>query len=340
MRRLVLLLAGAGAIALTAGPTLAEGPATEADALTLLEKAARAARDVSYSGTQYVSSWSRDGERTHLVTLTHVPGQGTVVDVEPTVSGRDTAVSIADTPTVDIGTIEVLAQHYDVVRVADGSCAGRSTHVVEARRPADGSTAARMELDAATGLVLRREVYDRAGRLARATAFVHVDLRPRRVLPVRQGALIQPPPSRVLDDDEVVRLREAGWRIPATLPHDLELYAVRSRTEGGERVLHLSYTDGLSTLSLFVQRGRLEASVMKSWTPVKVGKAKAYAGGTLPQRMTWSGDGRVYTIVSDTTRDTVRAAMRRFPHAEESPGLLKRIGRGFARVGSWLNPFD
>ena len=347
MRRLVVLIAGAGVLSLTAGPALSETRTggseyhgQEVEAFSLLKKAARAAHDLSYSGTQYVSSWSPDGEQTSIVTVTHVPGQGSVLDVQPTSAGRDTAVEISETPTVDAGTLRILAQHYDLVRVSDAQCAGRRANVVEVRRPKTETPAARMWLDAATGLVLRREVYDDEGRLARATAFVQVDLRPRSLLPVRKGTVVQPPPARELSDREVERLRDAGWRIPPTLPHGLELYAVRSRTEKGARVLHLAYTDGLSTLSLFVQRGRLESSVVKGWTPVKVGKAKVYAASAMPQRMAWSGGGRVYTVISDTPRGTVRAAIRRFPHAQESPGLLSRIGRGFSRVGSWINPFD
>jgi hypothetical protein len=49
----------------------------------------------------------------------------------------------------------------------------------------------------------------------------------------------------------------------------------------------------------------------------------------------------VFTLLSDAPPETVGAAVRVLPH-EKAPrrGLLARLGRGLARVGSWLNPFS
>jgi sigma-E factor negative regulatory protein RseB len=106
-------------------------------------------------------------------------------------------------------------------------------------------------------------------------------------------------------------------------------------------VLHLSYSDGQMTLSLYAQRGRLGGTKLAGFTRQQVRGAPVWVRPTTPERVVWGGGGRVFTLLSDAPADEVRAAVVVLPHEKPAKtGFFARIGRGLARLGSWLNPFD
>ena len=108
-----------------------------------------------------------------------------------------------------------------------------------------------------------------------------------------------------------------------------------------EDVLQLSYSDGLSTLSLFVQAGELPGDPGGSARPMGGGTVWVSPGAT--ERVVWSGDGRTWTLLSDAPGSTVEDTVLVLPHtaaAVTDDGVLDRAWRGMSRVGSWLNPFD
>ena len=99
-------------------------------------------------------------------------------------------------------------------------------------------------------------------------------------------------------------------------------------------MVDLEYSDGLNVVSLFVQRGRLAAS-MPGWQPVSVNGQRAFASG---HSVAWAVPGFVYTMIADASPKTVTqvvAALR----PGGSPGVLGRLGRGFARLARVINPF-
>jgi hypothetical protein len=330
--RLLLLLAGTGTllVGLPAGAAPSPSPgvvAGEAQALTLLTAAATAARTRTYSGTQYIATWSPDSS--HVAEVRHTPAGGSVVSVRPTAGTEAADVTVGTD--LDVRLLRLLARHYDLVVAPDQPCTGRTAHVVEARRPG-GSVAGRLWLDGDSALVLRREVYDGGGALVRSSAFASLDVEP--------GTSAVPPSESAQVD--AAGLRQAGWDVPDRLPGGLELYDARTRTHDGEDVLHLSYSDGLSTLSLFSQRGRLGTEPMHGFAKQQVGRASVWvrASGS-PRRVVWGGSGRVFTLLTDAPPDAVRDVVQALPH-DSAPrrGFFARIGRGLSRLASWLNPFD
>ncbi len=349
--RLLLLVAGVGTLVAGlpagAGVRLAPSPspgatADEASALQLLGSAARASRARTYSGTQYVSTWRPDAVSSHVADIRHTPEAGSVVTVHPTAgdprpdSGSDVAVALSSD--LDVRLLSLLADHYDVSIAGAATCTGRAARIVEARRPGvsgNGSVAGRFWVDDATALVLRREVFDRSGRLVRSSAFAS-----RSVSPV-VAALTDAVADRV-DDAALDRLRHEGWRVPMSLPGGMDLFDARVRTHQGQAVLHLSYSDGLSTLSLFAQRGRLGSRPMGGFAREKVAGSPVWVRSSVsPQRVVWGGGGRVFTLLTDAPPDAVRDVVKSLPH-DRAPrtGLLARLSRGLSRLASWLNPFD
>jgi sigma-E factor negative regulatory protein RseB len=340
---LLLLLLGAGTLlmgapAQAAGrgqlePTPSGPSAGESRALQLLSAASRAARSRSYSGTQYVSTWHDGSAASSVADISHSAASGSVVSVRPT-AGSAPDSSVTPTPDLDPRLVQLLAAHYDLTVAKDSTCTGRAAHVVEARHQGDPAVAGRFWLDAATSLVLRREIFDRDGRLVRSSAFATLTI-----------GLESPAAATTavasLDPATVQGLRQDGWQVPSVLGDGLELYDARIRTHGGQPVLHLSYSDGLSTLSLFAQRGSLGVTRMAGFTRQKLGRSAVWVRSASPERVVWGGGGRVFTLLSDAPTDDVDAAVTALPHEKtQHTGFVARIRRGLSRLGSWLNPFD
>lgn len=332
MRRLVVLLAGAGLLLSAAAPALAGGSGgsaasrqLEAEALAVLERAVTAGRTVGYRGTQHVTVAARSGVL--VVDVSHRPGHRSVVR-----AAADGAAPAAPTAALDPRVVSLLAASYDLQVAGSGRCTGRTTTVVEARRD-DGRLAGRFEVDEASGLLLRREVYDDDGTRLRTSALV--DLR------VDAVADVPPVPTTDLPTARSA-LRAQGWRVPDALPGGFQLFDARLSAPGDpEHVLHLAYSDGLSTTSLFAQRGELGTSPPDGFERELVEGRPVWVRSDVPERVVWSGGGAVWTLVSDAPAAAVRDAVASLPR-DRAPGggVLARLGRGLGRLASALDPFD
>jgi sigma-E factor negative regulatory protein RseB len=348
-RRLAALLVGLGLL-LTATPGAAALPRTseedaESSALRLLEGAARASRTLTYSGTKYVAAWRSSGSSSSLVDVRHDPRRGLRLSVSPTAaSGRDPvgedALVLAAT-SLDGALLRALDRAYDLRVAGPGRCTGREAHVVEARRPDDpDAVAGRFWLDRETGLLLRREVYDADGQRLRSSAFVDLE--------TSGGGPLNPPAAErrgtgkgePVGDRDLDRMRAGGWPLPEELPDGFVLFDAR-RQGGEDGVLHLAFSDGLSTTSLFVQQGELGSTPPDGFTRGTVADQPVWVHDGAPERLVWAGAERVWTLVSDAPETAVSAAVAALPHAElPDDGVRARLARGLARLGSWLNPFD
>lgn len=341
--RLVALLAGLGALLACApalGRPVPDAPLEESPAvrdsrpgLPLLVAAARAARTQAWRGTQRVVA---SGTPESHLEVRHVPGHGSEV------RGPDgTPVVAADV--LDESLLSLLENNYEVRVAGAGRCAGRLAVLVEAVRPGvvgPGAVAARFWVDRASALLLRRDVHDGDGSLLRSAEMTWLEVRPG-VRPVEQeqeraGSVLRPRGER-LTTEALALLAEQGWPVPRSLPRGFELYDARL-LDG--QVLQLAYSDGLSTTSVFAQRGALP--VVSSGLVREVDGASVWHPAGEPGRLVWSADGLAFTLVSDASADARDAAVAALPHAHEQvteEGLLPRVWRGLDRVGSWLNPF-
>ena len=332
--RLLAGAIGAGVVLATA-PALAEVDAgrdsssDEAQAVSLLESAVDAGRRLTYRGTQYVATWRGDDSSSALVDLEHDPARGSVVTGEGD-------VPVASTAALDPRMLTRLAATYDLQVAGPGRCTGREASVVEALDDR-GRVAGRFWVDRDSGVLLRRDVYDGDGSRVRSSAFLDLTFSERPpvgaplvTLQTRTG--VERPAAQAVD-----RLRRAGWHVPDELPHGFRLFETRLQDD----VLHLAYTDGLSTLSLFAQRGELGSAPMKGFAPDSVDGRPVWVRRAAPERVVWSGGGRVWTLVSDAPGEAVRASVAALPRdpAPET-GFSARLSRGLARLGGMLNPFD
>lgn len=352
--RVVAALAGAGLV-VGCAPAFAAPRADpdEAVALELLSDAAEASRSLTYSGTQYVATWG-PAETSALLDVEHAPGRG--AQVRPS-ADRGDVVEMA-TGDLALELLDALSERYVLRLAGEGHCTGRAAHVVEALRPgappsATSAVAGRFWVDQDTGLLLRREVFDDEGRRLRSSAFLDLAVSAPDPAPppasVRRSAARSPGrPGTPVPAWSLGRLREDGHVAPEALPGGFVLFDARARgaspvRPGDADVLHLSYSDGLSTTSLFSQPGELGTAPPRGFARRTVAGAPVWASTTAPERMVWAGGGRVWTLVSDAPPDAVDAAVAALPHdalPETDTGWRARLARGAARLADALNPFS
>ena len=344
-RRLTAGLAGAGVllIAVPAGAAVPR-PDDEPAALEMLERAARASWALPYSGTKFVAAWHPAGTSTSLVDVRNDPLRGTTMAASPTAAGGGDDgddVLLVTASGLDGRLLQALVDSYSLRRADPGRCAGRTAEVVEAVR--DGDVAGRFWVDRESGLLLRREVYDDEGRRVRSSAFVDLllgesgpPMADGTSRPSSRGSRRAVPLGRLAD------MRDDGWHVPTELPGGLRLF--EARTGAGDRdgrVLHLAYSDGLSTASLFVQSGTPGDRPPEGFVQRDVGGHATWVRDGAPERVVWGGGGRVWTLVTDAPVNDVDAVVAALPHDEPpDEGLRARLARGLSRVGGWLNPFD
>jgi hypothetical protein len=333
-------MAGGLAVALLVLWPLATGDAafaartgSDPEALKLLGDVAGAARSTAYEGTQVTTSWNGGRAATARTNVSHTVRaatflRGSAVDRDTPSRGPGAAEPRGGLVGVSSTMLDLLTRTYSVVRAKDGSICGRPAHVVEARR-ADGSAAGRFWIDRDTGLMLYREVLDPGGRAANVTGFNVLRVISTGGRDVRAPEPAGAPPGRVLATAELSDLREHGWTLPKGLPGNLTLH--EARQSGG--VVHLSYSDGLSAVSIFVQPGELDQQRFARWSRRSRDGRTVFEYDAVHRWAVWTSRGYVYTVLADSPQDTSDAVVAALPHG--APGFWERLRRGFAR----LNPF-
>lgn len=320
MRRLpaVLTLALPMALGLSgAAHAVPDDSENEDTGLPLLRQSALAARERPYAGTLFTT----DGA---VLAVRNTPGSGMTVDARATDPGTPAGGLLAPSD----GMLRTLGANYRVVEARGGSVCGRAARMVEAVRH-DGRLAARYWIDAASGIPLRREVLDGHGGVAQAEAFVEVTI-PTPVPLAQAIAAERPAPG----PPTAARLRARGWSFPGVLPGGFEL-ANAAESAG---YLKLGYSDGVSVVSVFVQRGILDEERLTGWLSQRRDGNTIWIRDAAELEMIWASGGHVYTVVTDAPADVAKAAIGGLPH-EAQPGFWQRFARGADRVLSWVNPF-
>jgi len=319
----------------------ADESVAQADGMSLLTKAAVAGLDTSYQGVEVIAQSEVNGTVTMISSVWHRGGGPTVAqtsDPEALADGGPYVAYDGDTHAPDgvFGVTKTLVgligRNYLAVFRGVGTAVNRPAFIVELDR-SDGSLAARYWLDKKTLVPLQREVYDTSHELVSEEAFVQVQFgpvnRPPAAAPARQTWAGVAVPARLL-----LELDGSGWVLPAALPGGLTLYEAAQSGMGAGEVVDLGYSDGLSVISLFVQRGTL-APKMPGWQPVNLNGHLVYAAN---HSITWAGHGFVYTVIADAPPQTVEAVVAALPQ-NSAPGFFERMGRGLGRMAALVNPF-
>ncbi len=357
---LVLVLTAAAPAA--ARPAL-EGGAPEAagevdpGVLALLRRSSAARTDLAYRGTQLVSTWDHDGTASAMLDVVHQPGEGLTTWAHGVGEGDPPAgaITVADEPAgtswVDLpdgadGALSVLLSRYDVTDAGAGEVAGRGARTLELRR--GGTIAARLWLDAGTGLVLRRELYDATGRTVQAMSYLDVEVTPTTapadLTPsLYTGDTLPQYAAEVAAARSagVAQLRQRGWRFPDDVA-DLPLSDARTMTAGGaggSAVLHLTYTDGLSTLSVYQQHGHLDHDALAGYGVERVAGHDITVQPGLVTRAVWDAGDTVLTVVAERPDEQLPAVVAALPPAPAAArGWMSTASRRVLSAARWLTP--
>jgi sigma-E factor negative regulatory protein RseB len=316
-------------------------------AASLLTQAAQAAVLTSYQGEEIVSHWDASGGTVLVSDIWHVSGGQTITRTlaagvysssQPYLSSDTDGQWPEGVLGVTTQLVRLLEAHYVVVYGGPGSADNRTAQVVEAWRD-DGSLAARFWLDDTTKLPLEREVFDSAAHVISEDVFINVRVGNQALLAAPPGGPADPqgPWAAPLPARQLLALRARGWVVPPQLPGGLSLFTGAQTQTSTGTVLDLGYSDGLSVVSVFEQRGNLAAK-LAGWQKVTVAGHVIYAAQPDQRSLTWSSRGIVYTVIADAPAQTVDDVIGVLPH-DTPPGFWKRMSRGFARLASWANPF-
>ncbi len=335
----------------SASPGATAGPRAGAG-LRLLSEAARACQHVSYQGVQRTAWQGPGGSWTSLVNVWHQRDHQTLIQAAtmPADALPLPGASSADPDwdgdvdgsqrdpggimTMTSQMVALLAGNYRVFLAGRGQVAGRPVQELVLRH-LDGRLAARFWLDNVTKLPLRRETFDGHARMVSDDVFVSLKIGSPTAETVPRTA--STPAGKPLAGGQLARLRAAGWPLPAQLPAQLTL--VRASETGGPpgAVVDLAYSDGLSVISLFVQRGHLPAR-LSGWSEVALRGDHVYASGPDKRSVAWSARGFVYTLIADAPDQTLDQVVAVLPH-NGRPGFFGRMRHGLSRLVSWLDPF-
>ena len=317
-------------------------------ALRLLNQAAQAAVLTSYQGQEVVTRWSNGSGSVLVSDIWHVSGgqtvtqtlaAGTALSSEPYLSADYDGQQPEGVLGVTAPLVQLLEAHYIVAYAGAGSADSRTAQVVEAWRT-DGSLAARFWLDDATKLPLEREVFDSGAHVISQDVFIKVRFAVHAPVAVPSAAGPADPPgpwTDPLSQTQLLALHAQGWLVPARLPGGLSLFTGARTKTGTGTVLDLGYSDGLSVISVFEQRGDLAAQ-LAGWQKTVVAGHVIYAAEPDQRSLTWASHDMVYTVMADAPGQTVDAVIGALPH-DGPPGFWKRMSRGFVRLASWVNPF-
>jgi sigma-E factor negative regulatory protein RseB len=346
-----------GLVALTPSSAAAQGDDDSA-ALALLQRAIVSASEISYRGLQVDATWTDSGMTTRMIDVRQAGGLRAMT-VRGTGGAASTRMSVpVRPPGYGAAPLTLLAGAFAVALAGKDQVASRSASVVVALR--EGRVAARLWLDDGCGLQLRQEVWDSHGRLIRMISFIQLEelaegrdttaaapvddrgaggkqgrLAAAEVVGgdgaggdgaggVRSGMTVAPG-----NPDPQAEARRLQSPCPTELPGGFRLVDARGVTAaaGGtpSTAVHLTYSNGLSAMSVFFQEGWLPEVGVTGMSPQDWGGLRVHAGNGWPIRAVWQGGSQVFTVVSDASADEVAAASVVLPGDREPSGVFDRI---------------
>ncbi|HVM13908.1 MAG TPA: sigma-E factor regulatory protein RseB domain-containing protein [Egibacteraceae bacterium] len=326
----------------------------------VLLRASEAAQRRRYTGEALSIAWS-DGEPHVVLSDVHRDRDNLTVSFPDRFSVRLGAEDgdivheeegwLAPLPAVNHDDAEkavaALEEKYEVAVTGEDRLLDRPSTRLEVRQRADGSLRERLWVDEDTGLLLRRESFEGAGRRLRLIAYLSLDLRPGAAVRAggraardggterldRRSQAISP-----VDPDALSALRQAGWTVPATLPGSYEPVGMYAVDGSHSQPLQVVYGDGLYTVSIFQQRGRPDwDSLPEGAEPAKRLGWHAYEWpGAVPQRLVWEASGTTFSLVGDAPPEEFFAIAESLPNPQGG-SLADRLRRGLSRLWDWVS---
>lgn len=325
----------------TSGATRATGPTIDSDAaIASLQRAVSAGTTVAYSGEQQVTAPRNGRTIAARVNVAFQPGQGSQLQVH-NARGRKLVEGFVPTPAtsriVNDEVLTSLVTHFNLSGQREGSAAGRPATVITATDPGSDRVQARWWIDDSSGLLLWQETYDGDEQLVQSAGFTSVDVSDNEVFMDHLAPrLAVPTTTSTLTLSSVGVLANQGWICEDELAG---MSLIRLRAGGDEAsaagVLHMVYSDGLSTISVFEQRGAMTSPPAGSTWDANL---RAYVREGVPSIASWQSGGTVFTVVTDGPSTALSSAVGTLPHQEPlSRTNMERVQAGWARILDLVN---
>ncbi len=316
-------------LAIAAG---AHPAAAQPNALALLHAAVEAPRLVSYEGQVQLLTIGTQGSEASIFRVEHrAPGLTRRTYISPPNLYGDWSVARGDaTYAVDVKhkrvfatlnesfgmhfgwshDLGLLTRNYKAVIGPDAHVAGRMVHTIALVNRYTGLTTMRLWVDVETNLMLQRQLYATNGGLVTEMRFDDVTFTNAiadSTFNLPKGYPIVLGPERGLPSEQpgyVVAHCGFTAHTPSYLPRGFKAVTADVADENGVHTLHVLYSDGLRTISLF-ENARGAAVDMTGYHPA------SFAIGALHGQwvdrgpttlLAWSQSGLHYALVGDATR--------------------------------------
>jgi negative regulator of sigma E activity len=338
--------AGTVAAAATAPPKADARTSAEANADALVREAVEAPKHVSYVGQlSSIRSGPRrayavvakiehrapdDTRRTYLAPQAlygqYVITKGTKSwDVDP--DRKRVVVSenrAADDQVVARDDLALLEANYRAVDASDDNIADRRTDVIDLVNRYTGERIMRLWLDQQTHIVLAKEEYHGDGSLAWRTRYDAIRFTgdiPKEIFSVtlpRDYASVQGASYGHPSEDLTRAISETGFTPvgPKYLPEGFAVVSADLSDIKGVKNLHLIYTDGIRTMSLFENAtgSAIDFGGMKSQTISFEGHPAEYVRDGPTTLLAWRERGLAFALVGDLDlKDLTRIAISLVP---------------------------
>lgn len=204
----------------------------------------------------------------------------------------------------------LMTKNYRVVVAPDDSIAGRTTRTLLLVNKHTGETTMRVCIDASTHLVLERDIYASNGSLTSQQRFAqlnYVPTIPQAVFALPSGfKQVNGIQHNAPSNDIASLVKSAGFnaKSPRYLPDGFLPVTGDVSVVNGVRTLHLLYSDGIRTVSLF-QNARGAAVDMSHYTPRDIA-VQNHQGRYVEQGpitlLAWQESGLHFALVGELSR--------------------------------------
>jgi len=340
--RALILVATAAALTGVAPLVLAPEPAATSQTgpgVQLLDDARRAAQEQDFSGVLEVTWSDTTGQHNNDVSVRSASGVLALGDrpsviVEGArrfVQGPDGWLAVWSQETKP--DIPPASDKWEL-SVHDGpTVAGRPTREIDATDRRHGKVRERLYLDESTSLMLRREQLDTRGRAVRAIGFTSIGGPAGTLIGALPAEAPTAPVRSTSRQPHVLHDVAAPFRAPRAAGDRFQLVGRYDEAHG---TLHLFYSDGLFSVSVFEQQGDLDPTGLPAGAEPRTVQGRDVRqyrtpGGVV---MVWQSDDVVYTSVSDAPVDQIDHVLADFGPSP-SPNALDRVTNFVLGPFSW-----
>jgi negative regulator of sigma E activity len=329
------------ALLLGAAPAPPTAPAT--DAVALLRSSLDAPRTVSYVGQFETVRFSSNRALATIVKIEHrapaltrrwyvapesLYGDYTITRGRATYQfdTKRSKLTISHNPTIDnqiaaSGSFDRVLQNYRAIVASDESVADRPTQSIVLINKYTGERTLRVWLDRQTHLVLKKEEYHANGSIASQTRFD--ELRYTSSIPSAIFSTDTPAGYAQIAGQDIAMpssdiervIKSAGFKPfePKNLPQGFAIVGGDVNVVNGVQTLHLLYSDGLRSVSMF-ENATGAAADFGSMRPkalnIESGVDAQYVEDGPTTLLTWREKGLYFALVGDLMRTELVAIAR------------------------------